>query len=268
MMVLCFYKYQGTGNDFILIDNRKQPGINYTTALIQHLCDRRFGIGADGLILLQNHQQYDFEMVYYNANASQSLCGNGSRCAVHLARSLNMIGTKTRFLTINGVYQAAIKDAIISLHLKDVPAIQPLGTDYFVDTGSPHYVQLVDDVAKLDVMALGQSISNRQAFQKAGTNVNFVQVTGKNTIFVRTYERGVEAETLSCGTGAIAASLVAATKGLMSPIAVATKGGQLQVCFKVSPQGFTAIHLIGPAVMSFQGAININMAQFAMKNLL
>jgi diaminopimelate epimerase len=256
-MQISFYKYHGTGNDFILIDNRHQQSNNYTIPLIQHLCHRRFGIGADGLILLQSHPQYDFEMIYYNADGSQSLCGNGSRCAVDLANHLGIIGDKTYFLTTDGPHQALIQEKMIWLQIKDIAKIQPIGTDYFVDTGSPHYIRIVDDLVNLDVYHLGKTIRNQEPFQKVGTNVNFVQLEGNNTIAVRTYERGVENETLSCGTGVTAAALVASTKGLKSPIQVNTKGGELQVHFTTTTQGFTDIYLVGPAVRVFQGTINV-----------
>jgi diaminopimelate epimerase len=256
-MVIPFYKYHGTGNDFILVDNRHLAHIAFDASLIQRLCRRKFGIGADGLISIHNHPTYDFEMVYYNADGSQSLCGNGSRCAVHLAHYLGMISSQTKFFTTDGSHHAFIEDDLVWLQLKDVNTIQHISTDYWVDTGSPHYVRIVDNLADIDVYTLGKAIRNQEPFQKAGTNVNFVQLGDNNTISVQTYERGVEAVTLSCGTGATAAALVAATKGFKSPIQVTTPGGKLVVRFSEVASSFKDIYLIGPAVMVFQGTIDI-----------
>ncbi|MEM7055404.1 MAG: diaminopimelate epimerase [Bacteroidota bacterium] len=255
-MTIPFYKYHGTGNDFIIIDNRKGTLDQYPISLNQKLCNRRLGIGADGLILLQSHAQYDFEMIYYNADGSQSLCGNGSRCAVHLAQYWGMIDREACFLTIDGTYQAFIQDNLIYLRMHDVAEIQPIAEGYFLDTGSPHYIRFVDDLTSLDVRSMGRAIRYSQAFQKVGTNVSFVQLEANSSISVRTYERGVEDETLSCGTGATAAALVASTKGVISPVHISTRGGKLQVSFQQTAKGYTAIYLIGPAAMVFQGTIN------------
>ena len=255
-MIIAFYKYHGTGNDFILIDNSKGELDQYPAGLIEKLCNRRFGIGADGLILIQDHAQYDFEMIYYNADETQSLCGNGSRCAVHLAQYWGMIDQKAHFLTTDGAYQAFIQEDLIYLKMNEVTEIQPLAGGYFLDTGSPHYIRLVDDLASLDVRSIGRAIRHSQLFQKAGTNVSFVQLETNNNISVRTYERGVEDETLSCGTGVAAAALVSSTKGVTSPVHISTRGGKLQVSFKKAAKGYTDIYLTGPAVMVFQGTID------------
>jgi diaminopimelate epimerase len=256
-MLVSFYKYQGTGNDFILIDNRQEIVSALNATLIQNLCHRKFGIGADGLVLLRNHSKYDFEMVYYNADSSQSLCANGSRCAVHLAHYLGIIQDHTYFLTTDGPHQAFIRNNLIWLQLQEVKLMQQLATDYFVDIGSPHYIRIVDNVAELDVATLGKALRNQDAFKKVGTNVNFVKLEANNRLTVRTYERGVEAETLSCGTGVTAAALIAATKGYTSPIEVNTLGGNLTVHFTGKSPEFSNIYLVGPAVMVFQGTIEI-----------
>jgi diaminopimelate epimerase len=256
-MYLPFYKYQGTGNDFIIIDDRRGVLGTYTTKLVQQLCDRRLGIGADGLIVIKVHPRYDFEMVYHNADGSQSLCGNGCRCAVHLAQQLAIIDRKAYFLTTDGPHQAYVRDGLIHLMLKDVTEVQTFQGGYLLHTGSPHYVQQITDWRDLDVYHEGNKIRNSPPFYKEGINVNFVHLEKNNQIFVRTYERGVEDETLSCGTGVAAAALIAATKGYTSPIAIHTRGGMLQVSFfQNQPRHFQNICLIGPAKMVFQGEIN------------
>jgi len=259
-MHLSFYKYQGTGNDFIIVDNRRGIRQAYSTTLIQKLCDRRFGIGADGLMTIEEHRGYDFEMTYYNADGSQSLCGNGSRCAVHLAQALGIIAKKAYFLTTDGPHHASIKEDSIHLQLQDVSDIQTLPGGYVLNTGSPHYVKQVDNWKNLDVFQAGKKIRDTPPFHKNGINVNFVSLEDGNKIFVRTYERGVEDETLSCGTGAVAAALIAATKGQKSPVTVHTQGGRLQVSFtQKNKNHFTKIHLIGPARMVFRGVIDTTM---------
>lgn len=258
-MDIHFYKYQGTGNDFILIDQITESSklVPQDPQLIQQLCHRKFGIGADGIIFLQKHGSYDFEMVYYNPDASKSFCGNGSRCAVHLANQLQIIGDRTRFLAIDGVHTAYIQEDIISVTLQDVATIQRIGDDYLVNTGSPHYVCLVEEVALLDLPSLGKEINNLPPFQNTGTNVNFVQLAGNNRLSMRTYERGVNDETLSCGTGAVAAALVVAAQGYNSPIYIITPGGELQVSFRAKEGAFTEVCLIGPAICVFQGQVTV-----------
>jgi diaminopimelate epimerase len=258
-MHLPFYKYQGTGNDFIVVDNRQEILHTYSNSLVQKLCNRRFGIGADGFMVIKNHHGYDFEMTYHNADGSQSLCGNGSRCAVHLAKHLGIIDHEAYLLTTDGPHRAYVKEDLIHLQLNDVSEIQTLQDGYLINTGSPHYVKQVDDCKGLDVYKEGKRIRNTPLFQKKGINVNFVSLEKNNEISVRTYERGVEDETLSCGTGVVAASLMAAIKGHISPVTIHTKGGTLQVSFtKKNNHRFQSIHLIGPAEMVFKGDIDIN----------
>ena len=217
------------------------------------------GIGADGFIVIEEHQKYDFEMIYYNADGSQSLCGNGSRCAVHLAHQLGIIVQKAYFLTIDGPLYASIKEDLVYLQLNDISDIQVLQDGYVLNTGSPHYVKQVDSWKNLNVYKAGKHIRNTPPFHKKGINVNFVRLEKNNKIFVRTYERGVENETLSCGTGAAAAALIAATKGYKSPVTIHTKGGMLQVGFtQKGDYHFKSIHLIGPARMVFRGVIDTN----------
>jgi diaminopimelate epimerase len=255
-----FYKYHGTGNDFILVDNitNHNAVFPHNPELIKSLCHRKFGIGADGFIFLEKHTPYDFEMVYYNSDASQSLCGNGSRCAIHLASYLGIINDTANFLAIDGPHQARIQDNLIYLQLHDVSTIQMVEEDnYFLNTGSPHYVRLVKNLEETDVIDLGKAINASQSFQNTGTNVNFVQLEANNQILVRTYERGVNDETLSCGTGVVAAALVASQREYTSPLCIITKGGKLQVSFCKDDTGFSNICLIGPAAQVFQGAITI-----------
>lgn len=258
-MEISFYKYQGTGNDFVLIDNRSNA-LSFTPEQIRFLCDRRFGIGADGLILLELEPGFDFKMVYFNSDGNQSsMCGNGGRCIIAFAKHLGMIGEEAKFLAIDGPHEAVIdENEIVSLKMQDVKQVEA-GEDFFyLNTGSPHYVKVVKDVEHFDVFTEGKKIRNSGRFKEEGTNVNFIEKVD-DQLFVRTYERGVEDETFSCGTGVTAAALVAAIKGMSTgknSCAVKTKGGMLEVRFeKVLEQNFYNIWLKGPAVLVFKGSI-------------
>lgn len=253
-----FYKYQGTGNDFIMIDNRAMVFDGGEHHLITRLCNRKFGIGADGLILIQNHPDCDFEMVYYNADASQSMCGNGSRCAVKFAQKLNIIQDHCTFMAIDGLHEATISNGHIKLKMGDVNQINKVEEDFFINTGSPHYVKFVDNVEKFPVYEAGKAIRNSEVYIEKGTNVNFVSFNGHNQIFVRTYERGVEDETLSCGTGVTACALAASYSDYESPVKVKTLGGLLEISFtKNGSEAFENIILSGPAEEVFSGTISI-----------
>lgn len=255
-MPLSFYKYQGTGNDFIMIDNRKLTFPADDEQLIKSLCSRRTGVGADGLILLQEHPDYDFEMVYFNADGRLgSMCGNGARCTVRFAKQLGVIEDVAYFLAADGEHQANIERDQIQLKMGDVAAVERIGDDYYLNTGSPHYVRFVEDVKNLDVYAEGKAIRYNDRFNAVGTNVNFVQRLSANEIYVRTYERGVENETLSCGTGVTACALVAGLEGAESPVKVKTPGGNLQVTFEQFGFGFRYVYLIGPAKLVFSGTV-------------
>lgn len=259
-MKLSFFKYQGTGNDFIMIDDRANRFDIQAQPLIEKLCHRRFGIGADGLILLRNHPDYDFEMVYFNSDGRQtSMCGNGGRCIVMFAYHLGIFQEKTTFLAIDGVHDAFLKEGKVHLKMNDVREIE-MGTDYYyLNTGSPHYVQQVRQVEEVNLIPLAHSIRYGERFAREGVNVNIVEKIGENTIFVRTYERGVEDETYSCGTGVTAACLVAhLSRNLSSPIQVKTKGGNLAVSFEKHGDGFTNIFLIGEAKRVFEGMIQLD----------
>ena len=260
-MKLHFFKYQATGNDFILIDNRDGT-ISLSIDQIRKLCDRKFGVGADGLMLIENHPALSFNLVYYNSDGSQSLCGNGSRAAVLFASTLGMLlQNNADFHAYDGLHDASIlPSGIVRLKMNDVSVVQKINDDYFLNTGSPHYIKFVDHVHNYFVVEEGRKIRFSDAFAtQNGTNVNFVELLGSNEIFVRTYERGVENETLSCGTGVTAAALAASQQGYHSPVQVKTLGGDLSVEFIKSQTGstFTDIYLIGPAKMVFEGDLEL-----------
>ena len=261
-MKIEFYKYHGTGNDFIIIDNRILKLKHDNITLYRNLCERKFGIGADGIILLQDHPKYDFEMVYFNADGKLgSACGNGARCVVDFARSLGLINDKTRLWLHDGLHEAKIIDnGFISIKMNDTSDISIRDDYILVNTGSPHYVKFTENLEALDVFKEGRSIRYSERFLEEGINVNFVEPQN-DTLFVRTYERGVEDETLSCGTGAIATVISAAVQNLMnniSPQKVKTKGGELLVHYeKKGDNSFTNIWLEGPAKMVYKGEIEV-----------
>ena len=259
MTSLSFFKYQATGNDFIMIDNREQIFPKEDLSLIEKLCDRRFGVGSDGLILIENHIKEDFNMVFYNPDGSQSLCGNGSRCAVNFSKSLGMInGNETTFMAYDGVHSATIKDDIVELSMNNVQNVSHLEDGIFVDTGSPHVVNFTDNVHDIDIISAGSKIRYSERYKPSGTNVNFAQRMNEQHIFVRTYERGVENETLSCGTGVTAAAIAAQSIGLKSPIQVTTKGGDLSVSYETNKdESFSNIYLCGPALSVYEGKVEI-----------
>lgn len=259
-MTVKFYKYQGTGNDFIMIDNRAY-GLTKERAAIEKLCHRRFGIGADGLIYLQDKPGYDFEMVYFNSDGNESsMCGNGGRCLIQFARYMGVITTHCKFMAIDGEHEGQILlDGNVSLKMKDVDAIENYNNDYVLNTGSPHYVQLVNQVQSLNVVDTAQRIRYSDRFKQEGINVNFAEKKSADELFVRTYERGVEGETLSCGTGVVASALAFAAKSgtIMSEVKIETLGGQLQVRFEPVGYSFRNIYLIGPAERVFEGTVEL-----------
>ena len=256
-MKIEFYKYQGTGNDFVMIDNRLGL-FESDTKTIARICDRRFGVGADGLILLENHPKHDFKMVYFNADGNESsMCGNGGRCITAFAQFLGIINSTATFEAIDGLHHATMEDNLVKLQMMDVAFVEKYDTHVFLNTGSPHHVQLDSDLELLDIKTVGSRIRYGAPYYKEGSNVNFVKKLTEESFFVRTYERGVEDETLSCGTGvtavAIAMHYIGETE--KNRITLHTQGGQLQVSFKKMKKGYTDIWLIGPAVQVFKGTL-------------
>jgi len=258
-MQIEFYKYQGTGNDFVIIDNRNQNFPKYNIKLIENICDRRFGVGADGLLLLENDAATDFKMVYYNSDGNESsMCGNGGRCIVAFAKRLNLVTDKTLFIATDGLHHATIlEDGNVSLQMKDVDEVK-IENDYeFLNTGSPHHVLMVEDLKNLDVKTNGSKIRYSDLYGQAGSNVNFVKQISENHFALRTYERGVEDETLSCGTGATAVAIAmnAIGKTNSEEIQLDVEGGKLKVSFHKQNNIFTNVFLEGPATFVFEGNI-------------
>jgi len=253
-MVIEFYKYQATGNDFIVIDDRKKEFDTEDSNLIASLCERKFGIGADGLILLRNHDKYDFEMIYFNSNGLQSsLCGNGARCIVSFASTLGIINQKTFFKAIDGVHEASILDSDVCIKFNDISKVKRENDDYVIDSGSPHYVIFKKDIDKLDIVNEARKIRNSNKYKEDGINVNFVSSLNKNKI--RTYERGVENETFSCGTGAVACSVALHFSEVTSEndIEISTRGGVLTVSFEEFNGTYKNIWLTGEAHLVYIG---------------
>lgn len=252
-----FYKYQGTGNDFVVVDDRSKS-FPISQEFIARLCHRRFGIGADGLMLLQEAEGYDFRMVYFNSDGTEgSMCGNGGRCLVRFAHDLGIIGDSTVFIAVDGEHEAKVTKEVISLKMIDVNNIEETPEYDFMNTGSPHYVTYVSDLQNYDVYSTGKAIRYGEPFvSKGGTNVNFVEVTGENALAVRTYERGVEDETYACGTGVTACAISANIRlGFDKFVDIKVMGGQLRIEFERTENGYQNVFLIGPAVRVFEGEI-------------
>jgi diaminopimelate epimerase len=256
-----FVKYHGTGNDFIIIDDRKTR-LDLSKGEIQHLCDRHFGIGADGLILIREKSDFDFEMLYYNSDGLPgSMCGNGGRCSVAFAHSLKLINMKADFIAFDGPHEAIINSSNpyeIKLHMNDVNNVERNDDFIYMNTGSPHYIAFKNDVEKLDIISEGRKVRFNDRFKKEGTNVNFVRVE-EDHLLVRTYERGVEDETLSCGTGVTASVLGASliSENIKSGCKVKTPGGILKVYFKFNEMQFSDVWLEGNVTEVFRGEINL-----------
>lgn len=257
-MKVRFYKYQGTGNDFIVFENFDGK-LKFPKEQVAYLCHRRFGIGADGLMLLEKENGFDFKMVYYNSDGNQSsMCGNGGRCLVKFAHDIKIISKHAHFIAADGPHTAHVNDGIVHLEMKSVSDIEKTNAHYYLNTGSPHYVEVKKNVKELDVFHLGREIRYSDRFKEVGTNVNFMELLPDNKIMVRTYERGVEDETYSCGTGVTAAAITASFNGYHSPIDIETLGGSLQVSFDQKKGGvFENVYLIGPALRVFEGQIEI-----------
>ena len=272
MSKIHFYKYQATGNDFVLLDNREGK-YAFNNEQIRKICDRRFGIGADGLILLERDSSVDFKMIYYNSDGSQSLCGNGCRSAIDFASQLGIVNGYAKFSAYDGMHEGTqLSNGLIRIRMNDVQKVNQIGDDYFINTGSPHLIRIVDSLENYPVVEEGRKLRYSDSFGPAGTNVNFVELRDNNTVFVRTYERGVEDETLSCGTGVTAVAIASSFRGYQSPITIKVVGGELSVEFKSrqavqSPNSkdqsigqadtFHDIFLTGPAKMVFQGDLEL-----------
>ena len=263
-MEVQFSKYQGAGNDFILIDDRSELFDIGDEKLIRFLCDRRFGIGADGLMLLRQSDHFDFKMVYFNSDGREgSMCGNGGRCIVAFARDMAVIDGKTVFDAVDGKHEAAIEEHKnqywVALGMTDVTHIEAIGDAAYLNTGSPHYVLASNNINELDVVSEGRKVRYNERFAQEGTNVNFLQVTAKDRIAVRTYERGVEDETLACGTGVTAAAIYAHYKRMIdgNQVLIDALGGQLKVRFDFSSGNYTHVVLEGPAKFVFKGVIHV-----------
>ena len=260
-MKMNFFKYQGTGNDFVIADNRGGLYNDLTREQVAILCDRHFGIGADGLMLLNEAEGYDFEMKYFNADGKESsMCGNGGRCLVKFARMMGIHPSTYSFIAIDGQHSAIINDdGTVALKMNDVNEVKAYHDDYILNTGSPHLVHFSSDISREDVFKKGREIRYSKDFEKEGINVNFVETTSKNdSIRVRTYERGVENETLSCGTGVTAAALVCFHNASgFNRVEVETPGGSLSVEYEKSGDQYSNLWLIGPAEKVFEGTIEI-----------
>jgi diaminopimelate epimerase len=256
MADLSFFKYQGTGNDFVIIDNRQSVFGADNPELITRLCDRKFGIGSDGLILINPSAEYDFEMVYFNADATRAGCGNGARCAVHLAHRLNIVGREARFAMEGQAYRAYVEDSRVRIRMADVPRVEAFPDGYLLHTGTRHFVRLVAGLDDYDVVGQGRPLRYDPRFRPEGANINFVEADNQE-VHMRIYEKGVEDETLSSGTGATAVALALAyARQQPSPVAVRTRGGVLDISFtKLDANSFTKVYMAGPAQMVFQGTV-------------
>lgn len=258
-MKYTFYKYQGAGNDFVMLDDREESFL-VDQQKIEKICHRNFGVGADGFILLQNSDQYDFRMRYFNSDGRESsMCGNGGRCIAQFAFDLGLVDREMTFEAIDGLHRAVVHPTYVALEMIDVENVETHPTHYFLNTGSPHHVQFVDDVQKIDVQKEGEKIRYGAPYFEEGSNVNFVEVGEDQVLHIRTYERGVEAETLACGTGVTAAAIAAFSAGKVTqqPIRVKAVGGDLSVQFSVGNLRYEKVWLEGPAQFVFEGMITL-----------
>lgn len=258
-MKIAFSKYHGTGNDFILIDCINDPEFRLTNEQISQLCNRRFGIGADGLILIYTHPTANFSMRYHNSDGSMSFCGNGARCAVKFAYTLGLFKDVATFEAHDGLHEATLNSNLVSLKMNDVKDINKDGQAYVINTGSPHYIDFTTDIQHKDIIETGRNIRYSAKYKEAGINVNLVEILQKNHLKMKTYERGVEDETYSCGTGAVATALAYAARENKdaSEINIEVKGGQLSVKLKKEDERYHSIYLIGPATKVFEGIIEL-----------
>jgi diaminopimelate epimerase len=265
-MHIHFYKYHGAGNDFIIADNRDNSLTDISSEQIRQMCSRRFGIGSDGFIFLSTHNYADFQMDFYNPDGSgATFCGNGARCIVAFAYRLGIIKNETEFMASDGLHKAVIKDSentddlIIRLRMSNVESLENHPAGSFCNTGAPHLVQFTKLTDDFPVVKKGREIRFSDKYKTDGINVNFVSALSVDQIYVRTYERGVEDETLSCGTGVTASALAFAQSNDMNEgiIGVKTRGGNFRVGFKRSSAGFSQVYLQGPAVFVYGGEIEV-----------
>lgn len=263
-MTIEFYKFEGCGNDFIIIDNRNLQK-KLTNSQIKKLCDRKFGIGADGLMLYSESADFDFNMAYFNADGYEgTMCGNGGRCMIAFSYFLGNIKNNLEFDAVDGKHEGNVIESIsknqwlVNLKMANVSAYTQIKNSFEIDTGSPHYIKFVDKVNTLDVFTEGKNIRYSPAYADNGINVNFVEQKHKS-LFVRTYERGVENETLACGTGATASALAFALKENLNKgiVKIQTLGGNLEVSFIKENNRFKDVWLKGPATLVFKGEIEI-----------
>jgi len=258
-MKVVFSKYQGTGNDFILLDNLNGLYNELSIENICFLCDRKFGIGADGLIKINKMKGYSFEVEYFNSDGSKSFCGNGARCAVHFAGSLGIPTEEVRFWAIDGEHLAFCNKDEVRLKMIDVERILKVGEDFEVYTGSQHYIHFTNDLSTENTVRFGKEIRYSEAYEKNGINVNLMEKISFNQFRVSTYERGVEDETLSCGTGVTACAIVAdfLSEEPLHEVSIDVKGGKLSVSLERDGDTYRNIYLIGPASFVFNGEINL-----------
>ena len=258
-MKIFFNKYEGTGNDFIIIDNRGALNISLTKDNISFLCHRRFGIGADGLIFIKDHPEQDFEMVYYNSDGEiATMCGNGGRSVAAWAAANGYKRSGMTFMAADGIHMASLVGDIVTLSMNPVKGISKIVNGWTLNTGSPHYVEFVKDTEDIDIIKQGRAIRYSPLFEPEGINANFVSI-GSHDLTVRTYERGVEDETLSCGTGVTASAIAATISGQYdsNPVSIMTKGGRLAVHFTVNGDVVEDILLEGPANFVFSGSVEL-----------
>ena len=263
-----FYKMSGSGNDFILIDNRDGSlAVGDIVAFVKSVCERKVSVGADGLIVIESSDKVDFRWRYFNADGSEvEMCGNGGRCAARFALLRGIAGEKMSFETVAGIIDAEVRGDVVKLRLPDPrnlvteDRIRIENKDLFVssiNTGVPHVVYFVRDPDQFDVFNTGRAIRRHEHYQPAGTNANFAAVVDGHTLRVRTYERGVEDETLACGTGSVASALIAARKGFVeSPVDVRVQSGEtLRIHFEQTEGGFTKVYLEGKTKVVYQGKL-------------
>jgi len=256
-MKYTFYKYQGTGNDFVMFDNRKNEFPKDNESLVANICNRRFGVGSDGMILLEDDEDTDFKMVYFNSDGKEgSMCGNGGRCIVAFAHFLDIIEEKTVFIAVDGLHEAHIKGDVVSLKMSDVQEINEKPNALYLNTGSPHHVQLVNDLKSFNVIKEGVRL-RYGVYGEKGSNINFVEQNKSGGFDIRTYERGVEDETLSCGTGVTAVALGVYHMGKTKDKIIAIKaiGGNLEVSFEKHNGLYSNIYLKGEAKQVFKGEL-------------